>query len=414
MSGSWRRGRLLLLGVMIVVLALGATWVVWSYIWLPAYLADGREAVRSKDWPRAQRLLGRYLAWRPGATEAHFLIAEALAEQGLMRRALGHLKDVPDTSPWGASARWHEASLLLQLDLAAQAERAARRSLELDPQSLDARQLLTIIYRWENRVREAERLFWELYELCPPSQTVIALAQLFQIHDGEFSAQEALKRLQAFVANDPTDFAARLAIARLHVGAGNAERATELLEDCWRHKPGDPDARAALVNCHVSFGAYEKAARLLETWPVDQRDVRYWQSLGIYQSEHLQQFEQAAESFRRVLAQLPDDWRTRHRLGICLRVIGDEDGAAAEFERADRIRAVLEREQMEETLKKLPQTITTADGRYEIGRIYEEVGRYREARSWYQEALALDPEHQVSQEGLDRIGSNSTEAQSEF
>lgn len=400
---SRRYKRTVLAALLAIALGLGATWVAWKSYWLPSYLPAGRAAIAAKDWPRAQRHLQKYIAWHSGETEAHFLMAQVLAEQGNLNRSLSQLNQIPDSSPLVASARWHEASLLLQLNRAAQAERAARRSLELEPNSLDARQLLSLICRWENRLHEAERLLAELYELCAPEHRANALVQLFELHVGQFDVKETQQRLEAFLANDPSDFSARLALARLHVGMGDNAKAGEMLDECWRLKPGDIDVRAALVNCYVIFGDYQKATRLLETWPADQRDARYWESMGTYQSEYLQHYEQAAESYRRVLQHVPDDWRVRHRLAICLRSLGDEEGARVELERVDRARVALQREKMEETLKALPDMITTADGRYQIGRIYEEVGRVREATLWYGEALALDPEHDPSREGRARL-----------
>jgi len=397
---SRRYFRLSVLTVLTVVVCAAGCWSAWRFLWIPSAISRGRLALAEQDWQQAVVHLEKYLQQEPESSEAEMLLAQALAEQGFLHRSLESLRKVSDAHELGAKARWHEASLWLQLGYTVRAENAAKRCLELNQESLDARQLLSTIYRMQKRGVEAEETLWEIYASCVPSSRVLALAQLFEVHYSSPTDQQRLDQLKVFLQNDQDDWWSRLALGRLYTAAALEEKAKEQLTYCWKERPGHPAVRVAMTQFHLAFSEYRRAKRVLATWPEEDKNVEYQRLTAVYAHEVQNDLDGAIAACQLVVAQVPDDWRLRHRLAVCLRTAGLTKQSEEQFHRANAVRDALVDRHVEELLGQLGDVVSSAEVRFRFGRLYETVGRIREASCWYREVLALDSSHDEAKQRL--------------
>ena len=93
------------------------------------------------------------------------------------------------------------------------------------------------------------------------------------------------RTLRRWIDADPGDVDARVALLR-RIGAGpradDPERESRLaqLRDLLASHPEHVDAREALVTALADAGEPEAGRKLLETWPLEQRDGRFWRLRG--------------------------------------------------------------------------------------------------------------------------------------
>ena len=106
--------------------------------------------------------------------------------------------------------------------------------------------------------------------------------------------------------------------------------------------PEHVGVREALVTALADAGEPERGRTLLETWPVEQRDGRYWRLRGRWDLEHDHRPDQAVTALRAALADFPQDWRIHYRLARALQIVNRPEEARREAETVGRIRELLD------------------------------------------------------------------------
>jgi hypothetical protein len=153
--------------------------------------------------------------------------------------------------------------------------------------------------------------------------------------------------LRRWIDADPGDVDARVALLR-RIGAepraDDPERESRLvqLRDLLASHPGHIDAREALVAALADAGEPEAGRKLLESWPLEQRDGRFWRSRGRWNLEYDHQPEQAVAALQAALADFPQDWRIHSRLARALQAVNRPEEARREAETVGRIRELLD------------------------------------------------------------------------
>lgn len=374
----------------------------WS---VQSSLRRADRACERGQWSLATRILRPFLDRYPEHVEANLLMARSQFGNGEWQAALEHMRRIPEGSPLLVEAMFYEGSTMLHLDRGAQAERALRECLRLDPESIPARQRLVELLLWEDRRVEARQLVWEVYERAPTDHRAAALDQLFRVDYAEFPMELCRTRLERFVAQNPRDWDAVVALARLYSSGSDSAlqaRAAPMLRGVLQEQPENVDCRTALVT--VAIGEdQEEVQQLLDTWPADQRDERYLTNRGIVQQEYERDFGNAAETFRRVLETQPDNWKVRGRFAACLRLLYQREQADFQMKRHTRVSEALKEDHIAQLLQDAVTQLATAPHRYRVGALYETVGRFKEARCWYHEALRVQPSHRASQDAIERL-----------
>lgn len=347
-----------------------------------------------------------YLTWYPDDSAANAIMTQVARERGRLRDVLSHAARVAPTDPKLGLTKLCAADALIKLDRGGDAEQLLRECLRLDPASVEARQGLIHIYRWEDRVSEARQLIDELFEIVPAERRHQVLAERFVIDYGQFNAQSVRARLETWIKNCPGDVNARAAFSKVLATDGETEPATALARECVAADPANIEARRSLVFRLLAGGRAREAEAAMKDWPETPRDARYSESRGLVAQEGAAQYADAVTHYERVVATNPDDWQTRHRLSNCLRLLGREKEAADHLHRADAIRATLEYSVIARLLaESLPQ-LPRPDVSVQFASVYESVGRITEARRWYQLALQYSPQNDSARAALIRLGAD--------
>ena len=191
-----------------------------------------------------------------------------------------------------------EGRACLALGRAAQAERALRKAAAAAPSESEAWLLLLEVMRVEDRPVDAFTLGWKaldnvLPEARPQLLRELTLAALTDLPDD--LARSTLKR---WIDADSGDVDARVALLR-RIGAepraDDPDRESRLvqLRDLLASHPEHVDAREALVAALADAGEPERGRKFLETWPLEQRDGRFWRLRGRWDLEHDHRPDQA-------------------------------------------------------------------------------------------------------------------------
>jgi predicted Zn-dependent protease len=107
--------------------------------------------------------------------------------------------------------------------------------------------------------------------------------------------------------------------------------------------------------------------------------------------------KRAATYYRAALRQDPDDRDAIHGLGTMLKLIGDPE--AGKFLEVSSLQ-----DQLRRTIVDSVVTIRTDPQLFDkLGTLCDALGRRREARAWYQLAIARDPLDQQAQAALARL-----------
>ena len=129
----------------------------------------------------------------------------------------------------------------------------------------------------------------------------------------------ARSTLRRWIDADSGDVDARVALLR-RIGAepraDDPDRESRLvqLRDLLASHPEHVDAREAVVAALADAGEPERGQTFLETWPLEQRDGRFWRLRGRWDLEHDHRPDQAVAAFE-PRVDFPQDWRSHYYPG---------------------------------------------------------------------------------------------------
>ncbi len=337
--------------------------------------------------------------------------AESAAKVGDWEAARTAWGRAARADPRDAVAAVGEARALLAIGKAGQAETALARAVALAPGDPLPWRLRLELLRLEDRQAEARRVGREAMAAVDPAgrrDLLRSLTLALLADPPDELAREALGR---FVAADPTDVDARVALARRGAGAGTADRLVAgavgdatarvgALAAIFDGAPGHVGAREALIAALADAGEVERGRALLDSWPIAGRDARYDRLAGRWALEYDRRPAEAVDSLRRALDELPHDWRSRYRLARALRAIGRDAEARAEANRVARHRERLDPRRLGPALDAaLDRPDDPAPARA-LAELCEAVGLADLALAWRAEAAALDSPPRGANNGL--------------
>jgi len=273
--------------------------------------------------------------------------AEAAAQAGDWTTALGLWRRINTTA--GATSRTYlgEGRACLALGRAAQAERALRKAASAAPTESAAWLLLLEVLRVEDRLVDAFTLGWQALDQALPAARPQLLRELTLAALTDLPDELARSTLRRWIDADPGDVDARVALLR-RIGAepraDDPERESRLIQlgDLLASHPEHVDAREALVTALADAGEPEAGRKLLETWPLEQRDGRFWRLRGRWDLDHDHRPDQAVDALQAALVDFPQDWRIHYRLAQALQIVHRPEEARREAETVGRIRELLD------------------------------------------------------------------------
>ena len=235
-------------------------------------LAEGTEAGKQGDLPRAVELLGRAAALNPRLVDAHYNLAIGARRLGRMPEAVAAMRRVLELLPDDFEARMGLGGWLAEAGQHAEAVQHYERAAMIRMDSRDAWLRLGQSYEADGRYRDALGAYRRALTLLgkdDPAILGVILRVAMRGRDGAV-AVDAARRLQPFspghggftllgralllagetsaailelekaVALAPASVPARLALSEAYAAAGKPQAAVDQLTRVIRQEPGEP------------------------------------------------------------------------------------------------------------------------------------------------------------------------------
>lgn len=331
------------------------------------HLLAGRAARRAGDAEAARKHYQQCQKFQTGASE------ELNLEQVMLK---AQSDDVDAVFPrlWISVERGHPDSALILEALCVGclgtsryegAKQCLDRWLPLEPENVQAHFFNGQYLKEASLPQEAITSFRRALELDPSRVDIRCTLADTLLEVKEHS--QAIEQYEEALRQDPRSAPARLGLARASIELGQIDRAVPILEVLVQEEPGNPDVLCERGRAALQSGANEEAERWL----------------------------------RAALKVDPGHYKANFTLVSCLHRLGEEKEASQleeKFQRLDVNSRRINQIQKNELLK-APRDPNLY---YELGRLWFENERKKEAVRWLHEALKLDPNHRPSHELLVR------------
>ncbi len=355
-----------------------------------AMAEEVRQALKERQWSRAESLLGRLARQRtPGIDEA-VLWAELELGRGRSDRAVELLVGIPGSDDRAAQARLIAGQIEKSRDRARRMESLFLDAIRMDPGLIEARRELIFLYAMQARRGELQAQYRALAEQSPLGFDDVFLWS--NSLEDTWVNDRIRPHLERYVAADPDDRASRLALTGVLLHSNELEAAETLLRDL---PDSDPDVRTLHARIALGRLRLDEVRSLLDGGPVDHTGLALLRGHFAIQSKNP---EEAARQYEIALRLDPNSREAAEGRAAALARLGDE-GAGAAQKRAARWRR----------LTSLLQEAHVHNIRRDrgllrrLGEVCESLSQLPEARAWYQLALALDPLDPEIQQALYRV-----------
>ncbi len=366
---------------------------------LDCMLRYGNAALRMGVFDEAVKTLRKAEKLDPNDAQIPYLLGQALFRQGELKAARKEMQRALELKPDFMDAIDALASVSIRMKDLAAAGQYIGRGVETDPTHLGI-------------FRTAEMFFSqsEEFQLTGASRSMkILTAYLRGIKASDRDRGGALAAFEEIIALEPRCAAARLKIGMLHVMAGNTKLGLKELEEANRLAPRDPEVLYAVATAHYARGenlagkeaaaAYEKACAFyreaVSSAPQDPEVYRVYWGLGsaLYK---LGRYEDAKRELEACLKINPFFSEAFNTLGSAI-----ANQAQAAKDPAER-KALLE-EAAELYQRALRADANSSTAHYNLGTMYHELKRYKEAIAAYESAIRLNPNFGLARYRLARL-----------
>lgn len=361
-------------------------------------LAEAKSALESGDAARAGSALDAILKAEPTHGLALLYRGQMANSRDDLAKAMSDWSRIPDEPPQtGGTARYLEATIHLKLHQARAAEQKLLRSTELNPAYLQPHERLLELYVLQMRRRE----ILEQLEAIRQLRRLSLQEMVLQLVAGQRiqTVENGIALTEQFVATDPDDIASWMALAQYYVDAERSDSGLEALRKVLANHPSDDGVRGLLAELLLRNAGTEEAQVLLSGHePTAGSPAWLWKSVGELAVTR-GDVERAVQCFRRVVEQNPDDLAARYRLGSLLARAGltvDSQRYLEETVLLDRLQRqvmIVARGTNESAETFLPLL-------KEAGDILVRLGRAKQARPWYELAVAARPDDRETQRKL--------------
>ncbi|MGE3958533.1 MAG: tetratricopeptide repeat protein [Vicinamibacterales bacterium] len=326
-----------------------------------------------------------------------------------------------------ANAHGELAKLLMAAQLPDAATAGFLEAQSLHPSDYRWPYYLAHLARSGGDLPKAAGLFERVLQLRPDDVDSLVWLGDVSLASGKTDVAEAsfARALQL----EPGSVSARYGAGRTALAKGEHQRAVQFLDEVLRLNPKATAAHYPLSQAYAALGDSAKSAehlRLRRDGRIAPRDTlmveldQLLQSPQTYESQGIRKLDEedwegAAEQFRKGLALAPDSASLHHRLATALNMLGDEKGSVAEFETAIRLApdyfpshfslGVLAQsrgqhgvavERFTAALKARP---TYTEARLRLASSLRRQGRLKESLAEYEQALGSAPDNPEARMG---------------
>ncbi len=258
------------------------------------------------------------------------------------------------------------------------AQQAAERWLSLEPDNLEPRQALSMLYLRSGRIDESVAQFDHLLNKSAKGSADQLYVQIAMLLSRETDKAAALKVMQGLVAKHEREPYAQLSLSQLAALTQNLELAERAARRALELKPNWSDALVLRARIQAERGDIKAALagmrQALALHPKD-NELRINYARLLVQDKR---FNEARDQFQRVARAAPNDADVQYALGLLALDANQSADATGYFKR----------------LLKLGKHEDEA--RYYLGRIAEDKRLYPEALNWY--GKVEQGEHQLDAE----------------
>lgn len=323
--------------------------------------ADAAMTVAPERLDEAEWALREHLRRSPHDGEARMLLARVFDARNDPLACARELAKVPAWWPSKSEALYFEGKAYIRLDRAREAEAAWAECIAPEPARIlpdwifdEVANALLEIYAYEERWEEARALIWRYYDMSPPEDHPTILIMRLRTELERVAYDQAAPRLRRYVAADPDDTDARLALARAAEANGEHEEALRQVAACLAAWPTDPrvwvEDLEILEKQGDAAGLAEAAEKAplkpdawryrglprLETPALTAADDRYLAELHKFRGlvrERAGRWAEAAAEYRKAVGLRPAQEEYRYRLSRVEIALGRSRASAEQLER---------------------------------------------------------------------------------
>lgn len=399
---AWmRRNPIRAIGIFVIValLGAGATYVGGRHFLDRQEIRAAQSALERRDWAGARQHLEHALARSPNDPELLLMSARAARREEQLYEAQKLLDSCQRVLGEESEPIKVERALLHvhRGNLAGVEAYLRARVHEGDPATLEILDIMSAALIIDYRIAEAQLCLDELLNTMPDHFDALVRRGWTARNMGWYA--DAVKFYERALDLRPDVDAVRLALAEIQVALGKFNEAQQRFEQLRQRQPDNPSVLFGLGRALAGQGHKEQARELFDK--VLAANTQDWKALSErgWIAVQLDQPTEGESYLRSAAALAPPDLPVLTRLADCLRLNGKQEEARQYRERADRLRADLQRAG---ELGDLIRDKNPADPapRYELGSVLLRLGKKQDALHWLMTALEHDPRHAKTHELL--------------
>ena len=363
-------------------------------------LDDATDYIEQGNFAAAEKVLVSVLAHDADNGTAWLYRGQLARDRGNLDLALEAWRHVPNSPvKIGGTARFLEATVLIERKMARAGEQRLLKAIELNPTYLQPHEQLLALYVLQMRRADTLEQLNQIQTLrgLQLHEMVLRTSAGEKINDTD----QTVEILQTFVAMDPDDTSSHVSLARCQNDAGRHEDAAKRLAEVLRRWPENEQVRGILIESLLALDRTAEAATLLtEHPPTGLSPSTFWQSTSKL-SVAERDLRRAAQCLEYTTKLDSTHQNTHYQAGLLFRQIGQEDKAKTFLARA----ALLDRLRQQATLalradrKRVDLLIPVLVG---VGEILARLEQHADATNWYRLALSLAPKEERALAGLER------------
>lgn len=273
------------------------------------------------------------VAEQPNNADAHALLSAIAVRLGNKDQALREIQRALELDP--DRAAFHDALALLQLNdpsKASSVENELKKSIALDPKSVNARVLLADFYARNSRWTEAEKVSWDAVATDPKS--ILAresLARLLLREGKQTNAEEVLRQASKDLADNPQGL--RM-LADYYAASGQMDKAKAEFSRLTAKYPKVISLREAYIRVLLQVGDYGTAQALVaQLMKNDSKDPEVMALNGIILLQNGKASD-AVNALQNAVQDFPRDAFLEYWLGKAALARGDNALAQKSFTQA--------------------------------------------------------------------------------
>ncbi|MGB6471433.1 MAG: tetratricopeptide repeat protein [Candidatus Acidiferrales bacterium] len=272
---------------------------------------------------------------------------ETTGNSQLAEQAIDSYKKAQELAPDSSTIAERLAEIYAKSQHIRDAVIQAQQALKLDPDNIDAHQLLARIY----------------------------VRTLGDVNAGDVQTQnleKAVEQFQAILKLEPNDANSALWLARLYRFQNKHDEAEKVLRAALQHDPDDGPALEQLSQLLIDQGRSQEAIELLKQAAGDTAAPDVYDLLGDAYSQS-KDYPNAENAYRKAVENDPDDPGHRHGLAQALMAEEKYDEALTQYQKLAELEP------------------GTAENHLRLAQLYRRMGKFDQAQASLQRAKQLEP-----------------------